>query len=73
MLHGTVYDYVRDARFNAANALSGTTLPMNQAQYGASLGGPLREGSHVLLRQRRAAPPRSVGPDHDSGGERRRS
>ena len=41
-LHGDVYDYFRDDRFNAANALSGTTLPMSQSQYGASLGGPIR-------------------------------
>jgi hypothetical protein len=38
---GDVYDYVRDDRFNAANALSGKTLPMSQSQYGASLGGPI--------------------------------
>ena len=41
VLRGTVYDYIRDDRFNAANALSGTKLPMNQSQYGASLGGPI--------------------------------
>ena len=41
VLHGTVYDYTRDDRFNAANALTGTTLPMHQDQYGASLGGPI--------------------------------
>jgi hypothetical protein len=35
-------DYVRDDRLNAPNVLSGTTLPMNQSQYGASLGGPIR-------------------------------
>jgi hypothetical protein len=40
--HGDVYDYVRDDRFNSPNALSGTTLPMHQSQYGASLGGPIR-------------------------------
>jgi Carboxypeptidase regulatory-like domain/TonB dependent receptor len=40
-LHGTVYDFFRDDRFNAANALSGTTLPMDQQQYGGSLGGPV--------------------------------
>jgi hypothetical protein len=39
--HGDVYNYVRDDRFNAPNALSGTTLPMTQKQYGASLGGPI--------------------------------
>ena len=33
--HGDVYGYFRDDRFNAPNALSGTTLPMNQKQYGA--------------------------------------
>jgi Carboxypeptidase regulatory-like domain/TonB dependent receptor len=41
VLHGTVYDYFRDDRFNQKNALSGTKLPMDQAQYGGSLGGPL--------------------------------
>jgi Carboxypeptidase regulatory-like domain/TonB dependent receptor-like, beta-barrel len=46
--HGDVYDYVRDDRFNAPNALTiyaahpeGTKLPMSQKQYGASLGGPI--------------------------------
>jgi hypothetical protein len=38
---GDLYDYVRDDRFNAPNALSGKTLPMSQSQYGASLGGPI--------------------------------
>src|SRR6185437_7417355 len=40
-LHGDLYGYVRNSRFNAANALSQTALPMTQAQYGASLGGPI--------------------------------
>ena len=40
-LRGTVYDFVRDDALNAANALSGTTLPMNQSQFGVSLGGPI--------------------------------
>jgi hypothetical protein len=40
--HADVYDYVRDDRLNAANALTGTTLPMSQKQYGASFGGPIR-------------------------------
>jgi hypothetical protein len=39
--HGTLYDFLRDDALNAANALSGTTLPMNQKQYGGSLGGPI--------------------------------
>ena len=39
--HGDLYEYVRDDRFNAPNALSGTTLPMHQDQYGFSVGGPV--------------------------------
>ncbi len=41
-LRGDLFGYLRDDRFNAANALSGTTLPMTQTQYGASVGGPVR-------------------------------
>ncbi len=40
-LHGDVYGYFRNRVFNAANPLSHTVLPMTQAQYGASLGGPV--------------------------------
>jgi len=40
-VHGTLYDFVRDDRFNAPNALSGQKLPMDQQQYGGSLGGPV--------------------------------
>ena len=39
--HGDLYSYFRDRRFNSPNALSGTTLPMTQKQYGASIGGPI--------------------------------
>ena len=39
--HGQMYGYLRDTKLNAANALSGTKLPMTQKQYGASLGGPI--------------------------------
>ena len=67
-LRGTVYDYIRDDRFNAANALSGATLPMNQSQYGGSLGGPIVCESHVLLHQRRTATARSVRPRDDLAG-----
>jgi hypothetical protein len=41
VLHGTAYSFFRDDRLNARNALSGTKLPMDQRQYGGSLGGPL--------------------------------
>ena len=40
-LHGDLYGYFRNQRFNAANALSHTALPLTQAQYGARLGGPI--------------------------------
>jgi hypothetical protein len=40
-VQGDAYEYLRDRRLNAANALSGTKLPMHQDQYGASVGGPL--------------------------------
>jgi outer membrane receptor protein involved in Fe transport len=39
--HGDLYGYLRNSRFNAANALSNTVLPMTQVQYGASLAGPV--------------------------------
>jgi hypothetical protein len=40
-LHGDLYGFFRNQRFNAANALSNTALPLTQAQAGASLGGPI--------------------------------
>src|SRR4029450_10813650 len=43
-LHGTGYGYFRNDAFNAANALTGTTLPMSQQQFGMSVGGPLARG-----------------------------
>ncbi len=39
--HGDLYGYFRDDSLNASNALTGTTLPMSQKQYGASVGGPI--------------------------------
>lgn len=40
-LHGGGYGFIRDDSLNAANALSGTKLPMNQQQFGGSIGGPI--------------------------------
>jgi hypothetical protein len=37
---GDLYGYFRDDRLNAANALLGQALPMNQQQVGGSVGGP---------------------------------
>src|SRR5581483_5807305 len=39
--HGDVYGYFRDRRLNAANPLTDSTLPMNQKEFGGSLGGPI--------------------------------
>ncbi len=39
--HGTGYGYFRDDSLNASNPLLGSTLPMDQQQFGASLGGPI--------------------------------
>jgi hypothetical protein len=40
-LRGGAYAFIRDDSLNAVNALSGNKLPMNQQQYGGSIGGPL--------------------------------
>ena len=40
-VHGDVYGYLKNSRFNAANSLSNTVLPLTQAQSGASLSGPV--------------------------------
>ncbi len=40
-LHGDLYGYFKNQRFNAANALAQIALPITQAQYGVSLGGPI--------------------------------
>ena len=42
-LHGDLYGFFRNQRLNAANALTNTKLPLTQAQYGASLSGPIIE------------------------------
>jgi hypothetical protein len=43
MFAGTGYEFFRDAALNGANALSDTSLPMRQHQFGASAGGPIRK------------------------------
>ncbi|MBS1790697.1 MAG: TonB-dependent receptor [Acidobacteria bacterium] len=42
-LHGNLYGYLKNRNLNAANPILRDTLPMTQAQYGASVGGPLRK------------------------------
>jgi Carboxypeptidase regulatory-like domain/TonB dependent receptor len=41
--HGDLYGYFRDDNLNAKNPLIGRKLPMSQQQFGASLGGPVRQ------------------------------
>lgn len=48
-LHGTVYGFLRNQRFNAQNALSRNKLPLTQGQYGASLSGPLQRDRTFLF------------------------
>jgi Carboxypeptidase regulatory-like domain/TonB dependent receptor len=43
-VRGTAYGFFRDDALNAAHALSGTTFPMSQLQFGGSLGGPIARG-----------------------------
>ncbi len=40
-LRGGVYGFFRNERFDSDNALTNTKLPLDQKQYGSSLGGPL--------------------------------
>jgi hypothetical protein len=42
-LHGTLYGFFRDDALNGKNALTGRKLPMDQQQFGTSLGGPVRQ------------------------------
>jgi len=41
VLHGDLYGFFRNSSLNAANALSNSVVPMTQAQYGASISGPI--------------------------------
>jgi hypothetical protein len=43
-MHGSLYGFFRNDAFNGENALTGQTLPMDQEQFGFSLGGPVRKG-----------------------------
>jgi outer membrane receptor protein involved in Fe transport len=40
-VHGDVYGYLRNQRFNATNPISHKKVPLTQGQYGASVGGPI--------------------------------
>ena len=40
-VHGDIYEYFRNQRLNATNAISHKALPLTQSQYGSSVGGPV--------------------------------
>ena len=42
--HGSAYGFLRNDTFDARNPLSTAKLPLTQAQYGATLGGPIVRG-----------------------------
>jgi outer membrane receptor protein involved in Fe transport len=46
---GGLYGFLRDDQFDSENPLSGTKLPLDQRQYGASLGGPIIPGRTYLF------------------------
>jgi hypothetical protein len=46
---GRLYGFVRNQRFDARNPLAAERDPLTQAQYGASLGGPLRRDRTFLF------------------------
>jgi hypothetical protein len=60
-LRGDAYAFVRDDRLDAANALSGTTLPLDQKQYGTSIGGPLLRDRMFFFANAEELRQRSVG------------
>ena len=73
-LHGDLYGYLRNQRFNAANPLSHDKLPLTQAQYGASLersgtapelGDDLRQTTRSRLRSRFDSPVAQMGAGRD--------
>jgi hypothetical protein len=47
--HGRVYGFLRNQRLDARNPLATRKDPLTQAQYGASLGGPLRRNRTFLF------------------------
>ena len=69
--HGTIYDYIRDDRFNASNPLVGDHASDEPVAVRRKPWRPCRVEPHVLLRQRGAAATRSIGADDHRAGQRR--
>src|SRR5712692_3475644 len=43
LLHGTLFEFVRNERFNARNFFSNSVPPFKRNQFGGTLGGPIRK------------------------------
>src|SRR5207247_144290 len=42
-IHGSVYEYIRNEKFDARNFFDAETSPLKRNQFGVSLGGPIRK------------------------------
>jgi hypothetical protein len=81
-LHGSLYEYLRNDKTDARDFFNRGPFfdskgraqppPFRQNLFGGSVGGPIREGSPLLLRKLRGLPPTS-GPDSYSYAAQRRS
>ena len=49
--HGSLFEFVRDSRFNAADFLSGSKDGLKRNQFGGTIGGPIVRDKTVLLRR----------------------
>ena len=72
VLHGTVYDYVRDDRPQREERARRREAADEPEAVRREPGRADRVESHVLFHERRAAQARSVGPGHDPARERSR-
>ena len=75
--HGSLYDFVRDDRFDARNAFAATKGLFSYNQGGGAIGGPIydtravqRQQPVVLLLQRRGLELRPRAADHADGADR---
>jgi hypothetical protein len=69
-LHGTVFEFLRNSALDARNYFDQATIPEFQRnQFGGSLGGPIRKGQAVSLRQLRRLPA-ELGIERGHAGSR---
>ena len=68
--HGSAYEFLRNDAFDARNFFSREVEPLDQHQFGATVGGPLRVNRRVLLRLLRRIPERAGRDDQRDGADR---